>query len=207
VLEKLAEWVVNVVQTMGYAGVAVLVALENIFPPIPSEVVLPLSGFLAGQGRLWLPGVVIAATVGSVIGALLLYGLSRRLGEDRVRQIVGRYGRLLLLNDSDLDRSQDWFSRHAGRAVFICRLIPALRSLISIPAGLNGMPVWRFTLYTAAGSTIWNSILIGLGWLLGHEWERVSDYAQYIGYAVLAAVAAAVFWFAWRRLRRQPQES
>jgi membrane protein DedA with SNARE-associated domain len=199
----LAEWIVEFVHTMGYVGVAVLVALENVFPPIPSELILPLGGFLAGQGRFWLPGVVLAATAGSVLGALVLYFVSRKLGEDRLREFVKRYGRFLLLSESDLDRTDEWFDRHAGRAVFVCRLIPALRGLISIPAGLRGMPLGKFILFTTLGSTHWNSALIGLGWIVGHEWEAVSDYAEYFGYAVLAVVIVAVGWFIWHRRQRQ----
>jgi membrane protein DedA with SNARE-associated domain len=161
--------------------------------------VLPLAGFLAGQGRFWLPAVIVAATIGSIIGALILYGLAAWLGEERVRGLVERYGRFLRVSDHDLDRADVWFDQHGGAAVALGRLVPVVRSLVSIPAGLRRMPLGRFVLFTAAGSAVWNSVLIGLGWLLGDNWTEVDQYATYIEIAVLIVLAAGVVAFLNRR--------
>lgn len=203
-LNALAAWVTNVVQTAGYPGIATMLALENIFPPLPSELVLPLAGFLAGQGRLSLVGVVLAATLGSVIGALVLYGAGWWLGEARVRSLVRRYGRFLLLDEDDLDRARGWFDRHGTAAVVIGRVIPLVRSIVSIPAGVSRMNIGLFILYTTVGSGVWNVALIGGGWLLGTRWTTLERYAGYVGYAVTAALAVALARFVWQRLRHRP---
>ena len=199
IVAALARWVTDVVESLGYLGIGILAALENLVPPIPSELVLPLAGFLAGQGRFWLPAVVLAATAGSVIGALTLYALGRWLGEERLRRFIRRFGRFMLLEEADLDRAVAWFDRHGGTAVFIGRLAPLVRSGISIPAGVERMPVWRFIIYTAAGSAVWNGALAGLGWALGSQWERVSEYTQWLSYGVIGALIVAAGWFLWRR--------
>lgn len=201
-LGGIAEWVTNVIESMGYAGVAALIALENVFPPIPSELILPLSGFLAGQGRFWLPAVIVAATAGSVAGALLLYGVGAWLGEARSRQLVERFGRFLTVGVADLDRANGWFDRHGGKAVLVGRVVPVVRSLVSVPAGLRRMPLGRFVAYTAAGSAAWNGLLIGLGWALGNRWHAVDRYGGYVEYAVLAVLVVGAVWFVLRRKRR-----
>ena len=200
-LGGLAEWVTNVIESLGYAGVAALIALENVFPPIPSELILPLAGFLAGQGRFWFPAVVVAATIGSVAGALLLYGIGAWLGDARLRGLVNRFGQVLTLTGADLDRAEGWFDTHGAKAVLIGRLVPVVRSLVSVPAGLRRMPLWRFVAYTAAGAGVWNSVLIGLGWALGDRWQQVNQYGTYVEYAVLAALLGEVGWFVWKRRR------
>lgn len=198
-LSDFADWVTDVIESLGYVGIASLIALENVFPPIPSELILPLTGFLCGQGRFWLPAAVLAATVGSVVGALILYGVARWLGEQRLHWLVGRFGKFLLLKEGDLDRASAWFSRHGGKAVLIGRLVPVVRSLVSIPAGFAPMPLSRFVVYTAVGSALWNGALIGLGWALGDRWEQVQRYGQLLEYAVLAALVVGTGWFIWRR--------
>jgi membrane protein DedA with SNARE-associated domain len=203
VLERLAGWASSVVETLGYPGIAFLVALESIFPPIPSEVVLPLTGFLIEQGHFSFPLVLLAALIGSMIGAYALFGMGRLIGEERVRGLIERYGKFLLLDESDLDRAARWFERHGGTAVFFGRLVPGVRSLISIPAGLERMPLATFSLYTLAGSAIWNVTLIGLGWLLGTQWERVGEYLDIVQWVVLAAVVVAICWFVVKRVRAQ----
>ena len=197
----LGEWVTGIVESLGYVGVAVLIALETIFPPIPSELILPLTGFLTGQGRMWLPGAIVAATVGSVVGALALYGLGAWLGEDRLRGLVARFGTYLQVDEEDLDRANRWFGKHGGKAVLIGRLVPVIRSLVSIPAGVRRMSLWSFVLYTAIGSSLWNSLLIGLGWWLGARWQVARQYAQYVEYVVLATLVLAIVWFVAKRKR------
>ena len=196
----LTRWVTDVIEGFGYPGVALLVALENLFPPIPSEAILPLAGFLAGRGRFWLPAVLLAATAGSVLGALVLYALGRRLGEDRLRALVDRHGRWLTLGGDDLDRARDWFERHGPAVVCFGRLVPVVRSLVSVPAGVQRMPPGRFVLYTALGSGLWNGALIGVGWAFGDQWERAQGYAELVQYAALALLAtAALGWYRRRR--------
>lgn len=197
----LIGWIVGIVESLGYLGVALLVALENLITVIPSELVLPLAGFLAGQGRLWLPGVVAAATIGSVGGALVMYGLGYWLGEDRVRLLVRKHGRRVLVREADLDYALEWFRRHGATSVLFGRLVPAVRSLISIPAGISRMALGRFVIYTAFGSTVWNGVLVGLGWILGENWPVVREYARWLEYAVVVALATAVVWLVWRRVR------
>ncbi len=199
----LAERAATIVETLGYGGVAILIALENVFPPIPSELILPLTGFLSGQGRMWLPGAIAAATLGSVAGALLLYGVGARLGEDWLRRVVDRYGHLLTVSDKDLDRVEGWFDRHGAWAVLFGRLLPVVRSLVSVPAGVRCMPLVQFVLYTAIGSGLWNTVLIGLGWVLGDRWEMVRQYAKYGQYALLAGLLFGGIWLFRRRQERQ----
>jgi membrane protein DedA with SNARE-associated domain len=194
------SWIVGLVETLGYPGLAIVVALENVFPPIPSEAVLPLAGYLVSQGRMTLWGAVLASTVGSVLGALVLYWLGYAWGEDRVRALVKAHGRWLAIDEDDLDRSQRWFERHGRAAVFIARLAPLTRSLISVPAGVARMPLGPFLVYTTLGSGIWNAVLIGAGVLLGANWALVEKYQSILGAAVVVVLVGAVAWFVGRRL-------
>jgi membrane protein DedA with SNARE-associated domain len=197
----LEERVTDIIESFGYAGIAFLVALETVFPPIPSEIVLPLAGFTAGQGKLSLVGVIVAATLGSVVGSLGLYAAGRWFGRARLYWLVDRYGRYLMLKQSDFIKTFDVFERYSTKAVMIGRLIPVVRSLISIPAGMTHMPLPIFVLYTAAGSAAWNGALIGAGYALGSNWDEVEQYVGYLQYAVILGALALVGWFIWSRLR------
>jgi len=199
VFDSITEWVTDVVDALGYLGVAFLVALENLFPPIPSEVVLPLAGFVAGQGRANVVGMVIASTVGSMVGAWALYGISAAIGPERLRAIVNRYGRVLRLSDKDLDRAEEWFDKRSTTAVLIGRCVPLIRSLVSIPAGFRRMPLARFSLFTLIGSLVWNSALVSAGYALGDRWEQVGDYVGYFQYVVIVVILVALGWFAWNK--------
>jgi membrane protein DedA with SNARE-associated domain len=201
-LDGLVDWVTSVVETLGYGGVAFLVALENLFPPIPSEVVLPLAGFVSANGDASFWGMVVAATVGSMVGAFLLYGISAAIGPVRLRALVVRYGKWFRLDEADLDRTEEWFDRRANSAVLVCRCVPLMRSLISIPAGFRRMSLVPFTFYTLLGSLVWNLILIGAGYLLGERWSQVEQPLELFKNAVLLAIAAAVAWYVWRRFVR-----
>ncbi|MCI0425143.1 MAG: DedA family protein [Actinobacteria bacterium] len=201
-LDGLAEWVITVVETLGYVGVAALVALENLFPPIPSEVVLPLAGFVAATGEASLPGMILAATIGSLTGAVILYTIAAAIGPHRLRRAVARHGRWLRIEVADLDRTEAWFDRRAGIAVLVCRCIPLIRSLISIPAGFRRMPIGPFLLYTALGSLVWNVLLVGAGYLLGEQWERVEAPLDLLQGLVIALIVAAIVWFVWARMLR-----
>ena len=199
--DALAAWVTSVIEALGYPGLTILVALENVFPPIPSEVILPLAGFLTGQGRFSFPLVLIATTLGSLAGALLLYGIGVAAGQQRVRRLVERYGHLALLTPDDLTRSETWFDRYGPIAVFTGRLVPIVRSLVSIPAGYRRMPLGQFLLLTGVGSTLWNGTLVALGWVLGENWHAIERYVGWLQYVVIAVAAFLVARFVWQRLR------
>jgi membrane protein DedA with SNARE-associated domain len=205
----LAAWAVGIVQSGGYVGVALMTLLENLFPPIPSELILPVAGFLSRRGELAFFGVVVAATAGSLAGALILYELGHRLGEERLRGFIRRYGRWLMLRESDVDQAQQWFERHGDQAVLVARLVPAVRSLISIPAGMAGMSLGPFVAYTALGSGLWNSALVGLGWAVGEHWDRVEPYLKLFHWVALIAMGVGVAWLLWQRKvrRRAPAAS
>ena len=190
----------SLISQFGYVGVWFLIFFENVFPPIPSELILPLSGFFTTTTDLTLPGVIIAATVGSVTGAYILYGVGRLLSRERLMAFFGtRPLRLLGFKPEDISSAVDWFDRKGQVTVLICRCIPIVRSLISIPAGTAKMGVVKFTLFTLVGSAVWNSILCSLGAAAGSAWETVTAQAEWVSdvvkYVIIAIVAiAVVFW-------------
>lgn len=199
-LTDLARWVTDVVHSFGYVGVFVLIVLGDLRLPIPTELTLPLAGFLVGQGRLSFIPVLLTATAARVTTSLILYTLGLRIGGERLRRLIRRFERFGLLFTSDVDKASEVFERHGGKAVLIGHLVPGVGALISVPAGLKRMPIrWRFLGYTALGSTLWTGALVGLGWALGSRWRMVELYASFIGYAVLAAVVLGVIWLLWRR--------
>lgn len=198
-LTGLSGWVADVMVALGAAGVGLLTALETIFPPIPSEVVLPLAGYLAERGRMGLLAVVVSATVGGLVGAVALYEVSRRLGQERAAGLVAR---IPLVDREDVDRAIGWFARHGGASVFFGRLIPGVRSLISLPAGAARMPLGRFIAFTTAGTLVWNVLLIGAGYLLGSQWQQAEQYSSYLNYALYAAMIGVVGWLVVRRARK-----
>jgi len=200
VLSGISDWVTNIVETLGYFGVAALITLENVFPPLPSELILPLAGFETGRGQFNYFLMVIAATAGSVVGAIILYYVAHFVGEHRIRALIRRYGKWFQVTEKDLDRADAWFDRYSSLAVLICRCVPLVRSVVSLPAGLRRMNMARFLLFTAIGSAVWNAALIGAGWALGDNWEVVGTYVGYFQYVVIALVVLAVVWFFWRRV-------
>ena len=188
------EWITSIIRRLGYTGVAILTLLENVFPPIPSELVIPLAGYVAAQGdlRLWL--VIVMGTVGSLAGAWLWYELGRRIGERRLRAWVERHGKWLTLGTKDIDRAQDWFRRHGGAAVFFGRLVPGVRTYVSLPAGFSGMPLPAFLLYSALGTALWTSALAGAGVLLRANFNRVSDSLNVVTNGLFIAFALFMAW-------------
>lgn len=199
-MNTVAEWAVSLMESLGSIGAGIAVALENLFPPLPSEVILPLAGFTASRGAFGLAEVLLWTTLGSVVGALALYGLGAWLGRTRLLRIVAR---MPLLNVDDVVRAEAWFARHGQKAVFFGRMIPIFRSLISIPAGVERMPLLRFTLLTAAGSGIWNTIFVLAGFFLGENWALVEAYAGVFQKVVIAAVAVGVTVFIVVRVRQR----
>lgn len=196
------HWTTAVIQAYGYPGILLIVLIENLFPPIPSEIILPFAGFLVSRGVLTMPGVVIAATMGSVLGALVLYMAGRWFGRERIYLVVTRYGRILTVSERDVQRTEEWFQRYGTWTVFFCRMIPIMRSLISIPAGLVAMDVLVFTFYTTVGTLIWNILLVGIGAALGAAWPLLSTWIGYYQDAVLVVILAVLAVFAAVRLSK-----
>ena len=187
----MTQWPGEFVESMGYGGIVLLMFAENVLPPIPSELIMPLAGFLAGQGKLNLAGVIVAGTAGSVLGAMPLYGLGWWLGQERLCRWSGRWGHWVAVSPDDIRRAAVWFARHGGKAVLLCRLIPGVRSLVSIPAGTARMPLVPFLTYTAAGTGAWTATLAWLGRALGQNYDRVQHYLGPVTYIVMAALVVA----------------
>ncbi|GAA1866638.1 DedA family protein [Brevibacterium marinum] len=185
-------WAVALMETLGPLGVGFLVFMDNIFPPIPSELVLPLAGFTSSQGSMNIFIAILFATIGSVVGAILLWALGKWIGLERIARIAVK---MPLVDVDDVHKTVAWFDRHGDKAVFFGRMVPIFRSLISIPAGMRDMSIVKFVLLTTAGSAIWNSILIVAGFFLGENWSIVETYAGYFQQVVIAAVI--VFVIAW----------
>lgn len=203
-IDGLAGWAVDVMDALGGPGAAAIVGLDNLFPPIPSELVLPLAGFTAGQGRFTLAEALVWTTVGSVLGAVLVYYLGALLGRDRIRRLLTR---IPLLSAADFDTADAWFARHGEKAVFFGRMVPLVRSLISLPAGVQRMPLWRFLTLTTLGSLLWNTGFVLAGYALGANWQVVDDYAGLAQKAVLGVLAVLITVFVLRRLRSAAQRN
>ncbi len=199
-LGNMSQWATDVMNALGYAGLALLVALENVFPPIPSEIILPLAGFNSSQGEMNIFLAILFATLGSVLGALILYSVGYVFGEARVRWMVRKWGKWLGFKEEDIDSADIWFDRHGGLAVALCRVVPIVRSLISIPAGLRKMPLLLFVMYTSAGSLVWNTVLITAGYILGDNWEHVEEYVGILQYVVILVVLVVGAWWVWLRM-------
>ncbi|MDI5941952.1 DedA family protein, partial [Micromonospora sp. DH15] len=185
----LTGWVADVIGALGAVGVALLVALESIIPPIPSEIVLAMAGYLASQGQFNVVLIVVAATVGSLLGALVLYWLGAALGEERLKRWLDH---IPLVDRDDLEKADRWFERHGRWAVLIGRVVPVVRSLVSVPAGANRMPLGEFVLLTTLGSGVWNALIVGAGFALGSRWEEVDRYSSWFNYAIFAVFGVMV---------------
>lgn len=170
------NWILQLMEQFGYFSVFFLILVENIFPPIPSEVILTFGGFMTTRTSLTLIGVIVFATLGSLMGALILYWIGRLLDIERLEKIVERWGHILRLKKEDIHKANNWFDRYGIWTVFFCRMVPVLRSLISIPAGMNNMNMGVFLFFTTIGTLIWNTILVGLGAYLGESWEVIVHY-------------------------------
>ncbi len=197
---NLGQWAADLLNSFGSLGLVLLLLAENLFPPIPSEVILPLAGFLVSRGDLGIVQALLAATLGSLLGAYILYALGRWGG----RPLVLRYGRILRIKEKDLDHAEGWFERYGGAVVFFARMVPGARSLVSVPAGMLHMPLGRFTLLTTAGSSLWNALLIGAGWFLGNNWTRAADLVGQVSNIVVAVVvigvvALTIVWYVRRK--------
>ncbi len=193
------DWVVQLMGALGAPGVGIAIALESIFPPLPSEVFLPLAGFAAARGEMSIVAAVAWSTAGSLAGALALYGLGTWLGLARLRAIADR---IPLVSGDDVDKADAWFHRYGTWAVFFGRMVPMVRSLVSIPAGTTRMPLVRFALLTTAGSLIWNTVFVVAGYLLGANWGLVERNASVVSSVLLVLAGCALVWFVVRRVSR-----
>ena len=200
VLTDLVRWVIDVVHSLGYVGVFVLILSGSLYLPIPTELTLPLFGFLIGNGRLSLVPVILTATAARVCAALVMYAVGFRLREARLRRVIKYFERSKLLFVSDFESASAVFERHGGKAILVGHLIPGVGALVSVPAGLKRMPVrWRFLGYTILGCSIWNASLISLGWALGGRWRIIEVFTSFVGSAILIILIAATIWLFWRR--------
>ncbi len=199
-LSNLASWVQDVIESLGYLGVALLVIAENLFPPIPSEIVLPFAGFVARRGDGSVVVMVVASTIGSVVGALVLYAIAAAIGPERIHTFVVRFGKWFGVKESDMVRAEEWFDRRSNVAVLVGRCVPLIRSLVSIPAGFRRMKFVPFITLTAIGSAVWNIALIGAGAVLGDQWDRVGEFVGIFQWLVVAAIFGVILKFAWSKV-------
>lgn len=198
------EVVVDIINRYGYIGILLLITLENVFPPIPSEVILTFGGFVTTYTSLRVWGVVVAATVGSVLGAVILYGVGRLMNAERLGRLLdGRWGKVLRLKKDDVLKAEEWFLRHGNLAVFLCRFVPIVRSLISLPAGMSKMPPRSFLILTIIGTSIWNVVLVLLGRLAGNAWEIIVEYLDIYSLIVLVLVGVVGMVVVVRFLKRR----
>ncbi len=193
------EWIAAAMAQGGYLALGALMLIENVFPPIPSEVVMPMAGFLTADGTFSFPLVVAVGTAGSVLGATFWYWIGLRLGVDRLRRLADRHGRWLTISARDVDAAEAWFRRHGPVAVLVGRFLPGLRTLISVPAGVARMPLLPFLLYTTIGTVVWIGALAWLGRLLQSQYDRVQGWLDPLGWAVAAALLGAYLWRLFRR--------
>jgi len=197
----MSDWIKSILESFSYPGLVLLMFLENVFPPIPSELIVPLAGFFSTTGDMTLWGIIIAGTVGSVLGALPLYYLGRVAGEERLRRWCDRHGKWLGVSGNDIDKSKRWFDRHGAKAVLFCRIVPGIRSFIPIPAGLAKMPIPAFLLYSTLGSAVWTTLLALAGRALGNNYEQVEKVVGPISTAVLVGIVVTIVARAIRQHR------
>ena len=194
-------WITDLVETMGYAGIVLLMFLENVFPPIPSEIIMPLAGFGAADGKYSLPFVILAGLAGTLAGALFWYAIARRIGDKRLRRWAHPHGPWITVSRDDISNIENWFCRHGSWAVPLAHLVPGLRTLISIPAGVFAMPPTRFILLSTLGAGVWTGALAGAGYMLGARFEGVE---KYLGPVSTAIMAALLLTYVWRVIRFKP---
>lgn len=202
ILEQIHLWLEQMIITLGYTGIMVVMFLESLFPPIPSELLMPFAGSMASQGHFSFSGILLAGTAGSLLGALTLYYLGQYVGEPLIRTFIRRYGHYLLMAEHDLNRSLDFFERYSESIVFLGRFIPLVRSLISVPAGMNRMPLGRFVFFTALGSGLWNGLMSYIGVILGENWAELLIFVKQYEILVVATLVALILFFV---LKRAPQ--
>lgn len=202
------EIIINLMDNFGYIGVFLLIAIENIFPPIPSEVILTFGGYMTTFSKMHVIGVIISATLGSIAGALALYYIGKILNKARLTKLVnGKIGKILCLKEEDIEKADKWFDDKGYKSVFFCRFVPIVRSLISIPAGMNEMNMPKFLIYTTIGSIIWNTVLVVLGSIVGENWESIANiFDTYSNIALILLIIifiVVVIWYINFRKKRK----
>jgi membrane protein DedA with SNARE-associated domain len=193
------NWIVDIINTMGYPGIAALMFLENVFPPIPSEVIMSFAGFSSAQGNLSFTGILLAGTLGSVASSLPLYYAGRFIGEERLKSLADRYGKWVMVSSRDVERSIAWFEKHGNKAVFFGRLVPGVRSLISVPAGIARMNLVTFLFYSFLGTALWTALLAYIGRVLGENYAQIEHYLDPLTYGALGALAIIAVLWVWKR--------
>jgi membrane protein DedA with SNARE-associated domain len=202
----MTEWITSTMNSLGYLGIGLLMFLENLFPPIPSELIMPLAGFTVSKGILSFVPVVLAGTIGTILGAFPWYYLGKVLGEDRIKAWIDRHGRWIGISAKEIDKSKRWFYRHGNIAVLIGRLVPGIRTLISLPAGFSNMPMPQFLIYSTIGTVAWVTLLTSAGYILGDNYKLVEDYIAPISKLVLLGLIITFsVWIVhlWRTKKRK----
>ncbi|NJR66644.1 MAG: DedA family protein [Leptolyngbyaceae cyanobacterium CRU_2_3] len=196
----MVEWITSTMQSLGYLGIGLLMLLENLFPPIPSELIMPLAGFTAAKGDMALVPAIAAGVIGTMLGALPWYYIGKVLGEYRIKKWLDRHGKWLGISSEEINKSQRWFYRHGSKAVLVGRLIPGIRTLISLPAGFSNMPMAQFLIFSTLGTLAWVSLLTFAGYLLGDNYEQVDEYLAPVSKLVLLGLLIAfVVWLVRKR--------
>ena len=199
----MAEWIANTMNSLGYLGIGLLMFLENLFPPIPSELIMPLAGFTVSQGKMAFIPAVISGVVGTVLGAFPWYFLGKIVSEDRLEHLADRYGKWISVSSKDIAKANRWFNKHGGQAVFFCRLVPGVRTLISLPAGINNMSIIPFIIYSTIGTLLWTLLLTTAGYQLGENYTLVEEYIDPVSKIVLVSLVIwFIIWVVRKRLRR-----
>ncbi len=201
--EFLVTFAINAVSILGYPGIIAVMALENVFPPIPSEAVMPLAGFLVTTGRFQIVPSIICGVIGSIIGAIVLYYFGVIFSGDKIRNFLDKYGKYFMTTTEDLDAAEKWFANYGHWAVLIARVIPIVRSIISIPAGFTRMPMGKFLALTTLGTTVWTAFLTVLGVILGENWDKVGPTLQKFDYLILVIIAVAVGYYIIHKIQKQ----
>lgn len=195
----MTDWIISIMEQLGYFGIALLMFLDNVFPPIPSEVIMPSAGFAASKGQLLLSGVIIAGSFGSLLAAALLYWVGRKIPNQSIFNWVDSYGKYLFIKSEDVKKALDWFEKYGHRVVFFGRMVPAVRSLISIPAGMSHMPFWKFMLYSSVGTIIWTTFLACVGYYFGNNIELMQQIFSRVGYVIIVIVLILVAYFFYKK--------
>lgn len=199
----MTAWIIAIMERLGYFGIALLMFLDNVFPPIPSEIIMPSAGYTASQGSLTLVGVIIAGSLGSLLAAAVLYWIGYQFSHAAIFRFVDRYGKYLFIQSDDVKKSLAWFEHYGHRIVFLGRMVPAVRSLISIPAGMSRMPFWKFMLFSGLGTIIWTTFLACMGFYFGENQALMQQIFSQVGYVILAIVALIIAVIAYRRHMRK----
>lgn len=200
------KWIINTMESLGYWGIGLLMFAENLFPPIPSELIMPLAGFTASQGKMNFTLAVLAGVVGTILGAIPWYYAGKLVGEPRLKHLADKYGKWITVSGEDIDKAQRWFNRYGNKAVLFGRLVPGIRTLISLPAGISDMPIVPFLIYSTLGTTIWVMFLTFLGFTLGNNYELVDEYMGPLSKIVLGIILVAfVVWVVKRQQQKRKQ--